>query len=205
MRHYLDKKGNEMPESVEHRAQRMTSWDLLYHLLRWRVEGMQSQYVKGLTEDQRPKGTYENGCTITNIEDVGNGGVRVTYTHKDRGEGQTAVADMVLAADGGSSTIKHLLNPTITRDYAGYVRKVMGRTSSEPPGWHTMSQKERQLLRSFAKTSLASTLSFFMRRRLPACLTVEAFADPFTLLFVGCMAWNSTRAPALRRCQRFIC
>lgn len=110
-----------MPESVEHRAQRMTSWDLLYHLLRWRVEGLQSEYVAGLTEDERPKGTYENGCTITNIEDAGNEGVKVTYTHEDRGAGQTAVADMVVAADGGSSTIKRLLNSNVTRDFAGYV------------------------------------------------------------------------------------
>lgn len=121
MRHYLDRKGNEMPESVEHRAQRMTSWDLLYHLLRWRIEGLQSEYVKGLKEDDRPKAAYENGCTITNIEDAGDKGVKATFNHKDRGEGQTAFADMILAADGPSSTIRGLLNPSISRDYAGYV------------------------------------------------------------------------------------
>ena len=118
-----------MFESVEHRAQRMTSWDLLYHLLRWRVEGMQSNYVTGLTEDERPKGTYENGCTITNIEDAGTEGVRVTYNHESRGEGQTTVADMIIAADGGSSTIRRLFNPTVSRDYAGYVvRSLMGKS-----------------------------------------------------------------------------
>ena len=128
-RHYLDRRGDEMFESVEHRAQRMTSWDLLYHLLRWRVEGMQSNYVTGLTEDERPKGTYENGCTITNIEDAGTEGVRVTYNHESRGEGQTAVADMIIAADGGSSTIRRLFNPTVSRDYAGYVvRSLMGKS-----------------------------------------------------------------------------
>ena len=121
MRHYLDREGDEMPQSVEHRAQRMTSWDLLYHLLRWRVEGLQSEYITGLKEDDRPKAEYENGCTITNIEDAGEEGVKVTYDHKDHSEGQTAVADMVLAADGASSTIKRLLNPSINRDYAGYV------------------------------------------------------------------------------------
>ena len=119
MRHYLDRKGSEI--SAEHRAQRMTSWDLLYHLLRWRVEGLQSKYVEGLIDDERPKAVYENGCTITNIEDAGDDGVKIVYTHKDRGDGQTAVADMLLAADGPSSTIKRLLNPSITRDYAGYV------------------------------------------------------------------------------------
>lgn len=121
MRHYLDRTGGEMPQSVQHYAQRMTSWDLLYHLLRWRVEGLRSGYVSGLEEDERPRAEYENGCTITDVEDAGDEGVRVTYSHKDRGEGQTALADVVLAADGASSTIKRLLNPSVTRDYAGYV------------------------------------------------------------------------------------
>lgn len=37
---YLDRSGKVMHGSVEERQQRMTSWDLLYHLLRWRVEGL---------------------------------------------------------------------------------------------------------------------------------------------------------------------
>ena len=120
-RHYLDRRGNEMPQSVEHRAQRMTSWDLLYHLLRWRVEGLQSEYVEGLQEDGRPKAAYENGCTVTNVEDAGDEGVRLTWTHKDDEEGQTAVADLLIAADGASSTIRRLLEPKVERKYAGYV------------------------------------------------------------------------------------
>lgn len=70
MRHYLNREGDVMSETVEHRAQRMTSWDLLYHLLRWRVEGLKSEYVEGLRADDRPKATYENGCTVTKIEKV---------------------------------------------------------------------------------------------------------------------------------------
>ena len=121
MRHYLNRKGEEIPESVEHRAQRMTSWDLLYHLLRWRVEGLQSEYVVGLEEDGRPHAEYENGCTVTNVEDAGSEGVKVTWTHKDRGEGQTAVVDMLIGADGASSSVRRLLNPQVERIYVGYV------------------------------------------------------------------------------------
>ncbi|KAK5163479.1 uncharacterized protein LTR77_010661 [Saxophila tyrrhenica] len=121
MRHYLDRKGEEMPESVEHRTQRMTSWDLLYHLLRWRVEGLESEYVEGLERDERPKADYENGCIVTNVEDAGSEGVKLTWTHKDRGEGQTATADLVVAADGASSSIRRMLMPEVERKYAGYV------------------------------------------------------------------------------------
>lgn len=116
---YLDQSGKVMDGSVEERQQRMTSWDLLYHLLRWRVEGLQSEYVDGLEADERPKATYENGCTITALEQTG-GAVKLTWTNKDHGE-QTGEADLVIAADGASSTIRRLVKPDVERKYVGYV------------------------------------------------------------------------------------
>jgi len=88
-------------------------------LLRWRVEGLESEYVKGLKQDERPKAEYENGCTVTNIEDV-DAGVKLTWTHKEKGE-QSAVADIVVGADGGSSTVRRLLRSDVERKYVGYV------------------------------------------------------------------------------------
>lgn len=119
LRLYLDRSGRVMDGSVEERQQRMTSWDLLYHLLRWRVEGLQSEYVDGLDADQRPKATYENGCTVTALEEAGNM-VKLTWSHKDHGE-QTSEADLVIAADGASSTIRRLIKPDVERKYVGYV------------------------------------------------------------------------------------
>jgi 2-polyprenyl-6-methoxyphenol hydroxylase-like FAD-dependent oxidoreductase len=119
LRLYLDRSGKVMDGSVEKRQQRMTSWDLLYHLLRWRVEGLQSEYVDGLDADERSKATYENGCTVTAVEESGNM-VNITWTHKDHGE-QTSEADLVIAADGASSTIRRLIQPTVERKYVGYV------------------------------------------------------------------------------------
>ncbi|GAB7327314.1 hypothetical protein MBLNU13_g11193t1 [Cladosporium sp. NU13] len=116
---YLDRSGKVMDGSVEERQQRMTSWDLLYHLLRWRVEGLQSEYVDGLDADQRPKATYENGCTVTALEEAGDA-VKLTWSHKDHGE-QTSEADLVIAADGASSTIRRFVEPEVERTYVGYV------------------------------------------------------------------------------------
>ncbi|KAK5129466.1 hypothetical protein LTR08_003226 [Meristemomyces frigidus] len=123
-RHYLDKNGDVMPETVEKRAQKMTSWDLLYHLLRWRVEGLQSPYVEGLQADERPKAKYENGCTVTSIVDAGSEGVKLSWIHKNRpDEIQTATADLVIGADGGSSTVRKelLQSEGVERKYVGYV------------------------------------------------------------------------------------
>ncbi|EMC92201.1 hypothetical protein BAUCODRAFT_281546 [Baudoinia panamericana UAMH 10762] len=119
IRHYLNRKGEIMPETVNHWSQCMTSWDLLYHLLRWRVDGQQSEHVKGLVADDRPRAQYDNGCTVTAIDSVEDG-VKVQWTHMDHGE-QSATADLVLAADGASSSIRRLLAPTVERKYAGYV------------------------------------------------------------------------------------
>lgn len=119
LRHYLNKAGEVITGSVEERQQRMTSWDLLYHLLRWRVEGYRSNYVDGLEADGRPKAAYEHGCTVIAVDSVGDR-MRLTWTHQDLGE-QTDEAELVIAADGASSTIRRLLLPKVQRKYVGYV------------------------------------------------------------------------------------
>jgi 2-polyprenyl-6-methoxyphenol hydroxylase-like FAD-dependent oxidoreductase len=117
-RHYLNRKGDIMPETVEDRAQRMTSWDLLYNLLRWRVVGVVSDHVKGLEADDRPHAEYINGCTVTAIEETQDG-VKVSWRQDDSEHSDTAA--LVLAADGASSTIRQLMLPDVKRTYAGYV------------------------------------------------------------------------------------
>jgi 2-polyprenyl-6-methoxyphenol hydroxylase-like FAD-dependent oxidoreductase len=116
---YFHRSGEVMKGSVEERQERMTSWDLLYHLLRWRVEGLRSDYVDGLDADKRPKASYQNGCTVTALEESG-GRVKLSWTHKDLGE-QSCEADLIIAADGASSTVRRLLMPDVERKYVGYV------------------------------------------------------------------------------------
>ncbi|SMY21936.1 unnamed protein product [Zymoseptoria tritici ST99CH_1A5] len=140
-RQYLKHTGDVIAESVDKRQQRMTSWDLLYHLLRWRVEGLDSPYVKGLESDDRPRATYENGCTVIDIQDTPDG-VKVTWTHKDKGE-QTTTADLLIGADGGSSTVRRLLKPDVQRKYVGYVgwRGTVPETELSPSARETFTEK----------------------------------------------------------------
>ena len=141
MRHYLDHAGKVIERSVEKRAQRMTSWDLLYHLLRWRVEGMQSEYVAGLQSDQRPHAEYRNGCSVTAIESTASG-VHLSWNDTVRGP-QTADVDLVIAADGGSSTVRRLLHPDTKRTYVGYVawRGTVPETELSAPATEVFSEK----------------------------------------------------------------
>ena len=80
---------------------------------------MKSAYVQGLEEDGRGNAKYENGCTVTGAEHVQED-VKVTWQQKDAGEKNEAV-DLVIAADGASSTVRRLLEPSVERKYCGYV------------------------------------------------------------------------------------
>ncbi|KAK4988563.1 hypothetical protein LTR50_003859 [Elasticomyces elasticus] len=123
LRHYLAKDGSVIKGSVDEREQRMTSWDLLYHLLRWRVDGLKSAYVSSEHvegEHGLGKASYEHGSTIIDVRDLGKEGVEVCWETKDGGE-HTATTDLLIAADGASSTIRRLLLPDVHRTYAGYV------------------------------------------------------------------------------------
>jgi 2-polyprenyl-6-methoxyphenol hydroxylase-like FAD-dependent oxidoreductase len=56
---------------------------------------------------------------VTALEESGEK-MKVSWMQKDLGE-QTCEADLIIAADGGSSTIRRLLKPDVERKYVGYV------------------------------------------------------------------------------------
>lgn len=124
---YLNQKGDIIHEQES--RQDMTSWDLCYYLLRASYDGVGSEYLSeagkevpaGREGDGRVE--YRAGCEVTGVQDVGRG-VRVRYTKRGEdgvvlGE-EEIVADLLVAADGPSSTIRKLLEPSVERTYAGY-------------------------------------------------------------------------------------
>lgn len=133
---YLDRAGNVVEGSVEVRSQKMTSWDLLFRLLRHRVDGRDASEYLSLEERGRVEevlrgeegvgkggggfARYENGCFVESVEDAGDEGVRVGWRNKD-GEMESATADFVFAADGASSGVRRQLLPSVERKYVGYV------------------------------------------------------------------------------------
>lgn len=122
---YLNKKGEVIHEEVN--RQNMTSWDLCYYLLRANYDGVDSPYLKDAKfPEQRAtdgKVTYRYGCTVTDVTEEGDR-ARVHFKRKlEDGTEQddSLLADLVIAADGPSSTIRKLFEPRIERKYAGYV------------------------------------------------------------------------------------
>ncbi|KAH7081006.1 monooxygenase [Paraphoma chrysanthemicola] len=125
---YLNKGGVVIDR--EDRDQQMTSWDLLYNLLRTNYDGVESGYAKvPVPEDGEGAVSYEFGCTVTKIAAPKSGSgtgldfsdaIKLDIKHHS-GETSTAEADLVIAADGPSSSIRAMYLPGITRKYAGYV------------------------------------------------------------------------------------
>ncbi|KAH0842330.1 hypothetical protein AYO21_00052 [Fonsecaea monophora] len=116
-RMYLDQSGKVVHEEVM--KQTMTSWDLCYYMLRANYDHQQSGYCN-VPGPQPGDGRidYRYGCTVTSFQEEG-GQIRVFYDTTD-GEKVSIVGDMLVGADGPSSTIRKILCPEVERKYAGY-------------------------------------------------------------------------------------
>lgn len=118
LRHYLDLEGNVIHS--EQSVQKMTSWDLLYYILMANFDRVESEYCK-LPEPIEGEGEakYEYGHLVTGLDDRKDQ-VEIHFKNRDGKQGRTS-ADLVIGADGPSSTMRKILLPDVKRQYAGYV------------------------------------------------------------------------------------
>ena len=117
-RQHLNRRGHVVHR--ENYPQSMTSWDLLYHLLRANFDGYDCGYVKvPRALPSEGQASYEYGKLVKSIRQDGKE-LEIQYTDVEGAE-HTVRADFVLAADGASSAIRRQLMPHIERRYAGYI------------------------------------------------------------------------------------
>jgi 2-polyprenyl-6-methoxyphenol hydroxylase-like FAD-dependent oxidoreductase len=98
----------------------IASWELLYNILRANFDGAYEAGYVGAAEKKESDGvaTYLSGVRVTDLKEVGEL-VRVEYESM---EGKSSLeADVVVGADGASSTVRTVLFPEVERTYAGYV------------------------------------------------------------------------------------
>lgn len=114
---YLDRSGNIIDR--EDREQHMTSWDLLYHLLRTNFDGVDSDYARApASEAHEGTATYEYGLQVTDIDFKKGLTIKAKTSKEDI---ITVNADLLIGADGPSSMVRKFIDPEVRRKYAGYV------------------------------------------------------------------------------------
>ncbi|KAF2624761.1 FAD/NAD(P)-binding domain-containing protein [Macroventuria anomochaeta] len=120
-RQYLDKNGEIVHK--EDMKQNMTSWDLAYYVLRANVDGLKSRYCEvPNTVDGSAEVKHLHGYKVTGLweQEEKGGKLVVQYETSDNKKGSVE-ADLVIGADGPSSTIRSIFAPDVERKYAGYV------------------------------------------------------------------------------------
>lgn len=129
IRQYLNKDGDIIDR--EDQIQQMTSWDLLYNVLRRGFDGsgeeayfshLKSNMMGSMDEvgNNDGLGEYLYGNKVTSLQGIGSEGVEVGFEYRDR-KGSTLKAEMVIGTDGLSSAVRKILMPEVERSYAGYV------------------------------------------------------------------------------------
>lgn len=100
----------------------MTTWNALYFRLRANFDGLESPYApssRTLRVEGEGNALYDDGKTVTWVQHRGQ---QVEVKYEDgAGVGGALRADLVIAADGSGSTIRHILEPSVERKYVGYV------------------------------------------------------------------------------------
>jgi 2-polyprenyl-6-methoxyphenol hydroxylase-like FAD-dependent oxidoreductase len=116
-RQYMDING-KIVHKVD-TVQNMTSWDLVYYMLRANFDGVESKYCK-VPEPLEGEGPVKHlhGHTVIGVREDSDK-VVVAYKTAEGKEGEYS-ADLVVGADGPSSTIRNVLVPGVQRTYAGY-------------------------------------------------------------------------------------
>lgn len=114
-RRYLDIHGDEICREMW--PQCMTSWGLLYYILLSNFDGVKNEFCQVLSQ-ANCKTVYDYGASVTDMK-VEHGEVTVFYEQEKKKK--SIRGDILIAADGASSSIRMLLCPDLERQYAGYV------------------------------------------------------------------------------------
>lgn len=122
-RQYLNREGEIIHK--EEMIQKMTSWDLTYYLMRSNYDGVKSPYCEAPDPDpSHGTAAHFHDRNVTDIkkeaaDPTSREKVRV-FWKSSQGEEGSVLADILIGADGPSSTIRKLVQPSVERTYAGY-------------------------------------------------------------------------------------
>jgi len=110
----------EFAKMTDHRN--MSSWGLLYRILRANFDGLVSPACEKPPAPLAGDGAaeYRTGQRVTDLNISGDG-ITVHYVDIVSGKQNAVDADLVIGADGVHSTVRQLVEAPVTKEYAGYV------------------------------------------------------------------------------------
>ncbi|KAK0708927.1 hypothetical protein B0T21DRAFT_387625 [Apiosordaria backusii] len=99
----------------------LTSWGLLYRILRANFDGFPSEAVTPppVPRTGDGKGRYLSGKKVTSLQKTEDG-VVVSFVGED-GMEESFMADLVIGADGLHSTVRSLVQAPMVKEYSGYI------------------------------------------------------------------------------------
>ena len=116
---YLDRTGKVIDR--ENTEQHMTSWDILYHILRANFDGVGSEYAKApAPEANEGPASYDYGHQVVEIKVESSKPLSI-LAKTSSGDDLNIDADLIIGADGPSSEVRKLIDRSVKRTYAGYV------------------------------------------------------------------------------------
>jgi len=137
---YLNREG-EIVHS-EKKQPSMTSWDLTYYLLRANYDGVKSVYCT-VPEPREGDGKvdYRYDAHVTSIAQEAEQ-VKVIYKRSDGSE-ESIIGDLVVGADGPSSTVRKLFVPDVQRSLTGYcaLRGTVPETEASPEAFDAFRER----------------------------------------------------------------
>ncbi|KAL8896386.1 MAG: hypothetical protein Q9192_003122 [Flavoplaca navasiana] len=105
------------------RPMMMSSWNVLYYRLRANFDGLVSSYCTQAPAEPPNnigRAVYDQGNRVSNIYNDDQN-VQVEVENLVNRSISTVSADQVIVADGSASRMRHLLQPQLQHNYAGYV------------------------------------------------------------------------------------
>ena len=118
--HFLNREGK--PTGVRNWPLMSTSWSALYYRLRANYDGKRTEYCPNPPEalETDGEGIYDAGKIVTDVKRGGSGS-QLTVIFEDATGTSSVPADLVIGADGSSSTVRDIVQPEAKRRWAKYV------------------------------------------------------------------------------------
>lgn len=108
------------PKHEHSQTMTSTNWSLFMRILRANFDGIPLEAVPSASKSEQGNVTFRHGAKAVDIEEVGSN-LQVRFEDAINGGMHSVTSDLVIVADGSTSSLRKKLLPGVERRYSGYV------------------------------------------------------------------------------------